>query len=87
MPGTVGGDLQDLTRLASTLRTSGHQVSQLKTGLDRAVQSAVWTGPAAARFRSDWQRFAPVMVKLQHALEDAAREVGRRREAIERATS
>jgi WXG100 family type VII secretion target len=87
MPGSVGGDLQDLTQLAQTLRGSGQQVAQLRTRLDHTVVATVWSGPAATRFRADWHQFAPVLVKLQHALEDAAQEVTRRREALERATA
>lgn len=87
MPNTVGGDLADLTQLATSLKSSGDHVVQIKATLDRAVSSAVWTGPAAQRFKGDWQQFAPVMTKLQHALDEAAREVDRRRDAIDRATS
>ena len=87
MAHTVGGDLADLSQLSGTLRNSGQQVTSLKGTLDRAVQAAVWTGPAADRFKADWQQFAPVMGKLQQALDDASREVDRRRDAIDRATS
>ncbi len=86
MTNAVGGNLSDLHQLATNLKNSGQQVVQLKTGCDRAVQSAVWTGPAADRFRGEWAQFAPVMVKLQHALDEASREVDRRRDAIDTAT-
>jgi WXG100 family type VII secretion target len=84
---TVGGDLNDLAQLATTLRESGRQVGEIKAGLDRVVQSTSWTGPAASRFRADWQQFAPTLVRLHDALSDGAAEVDRRRDAIDRATS
>jgi WXG100 family type VII secretion target len=82
----VGADIVQLTQLSKDLRTSGGQFVDIKGTLDRAVQSVVWRGQAAERFKQEWQQFAPTLVKLQTALDDAAREVDRRRDAIDHAT-
>lgn len=87
MTSTVGGDLNDLAQLAATLRDSGRQVTEIKAALDRVVGSTSWTGPAASRFRADWQQFAPTLTRLHDALAEGAGEVTRRRDAIDRATS
>jgi WXG100 family type VII secretion target len=83
---TVGGNLDDLTQLASTLRESAQRITEIRAALDRVVASTVWTGPAAIRFRGDWQRFAPALARLTEALTEGASEVTRRRAAIDSAT-
>ncbi|HEX3732688.1 MAG TPA: WXG100 family type VII secretion target [Mycobacteriales bacterium] len=87
MHGTVGGQLDEMSRLAGTFATNAAHMEQLRGSIDQTLAATTWSGPAAERFRAQWSQFAPVLGRLHEALTDAGTEVGRRRSALEAATS
>jgi uncharacterized protein YukE len=84
----IGADIGQLQALKQTFAKEAEDVGRLMSALDRQVTDAWWVGPAADRFKSDWNGvFKPNLQKLQQALTDAGTEVENRRRAIETAGS
>jgi WXG100 family type VII secretion target len=79
----MGANLEELASLASTLSRQS-QVIQEVTGTVRGrLDATSWHGPAADRFRGEWAaEFEPSLRRLQAVLQDAAAEIGRRRDAL-----
>ena len=52
------------------------------------MSSTWWKGPAADRFRSEWEcTFAPTLRQLETALREASAEISRRHQALTQAGS
>ena len=86
MHGTVGGQLEEMARLAVTFRTNADGVRHIRGAVENVLSQTMWTGPAANRFREAWQQFAPSLERLHEALTEAGAEVDRRRLALDTAT-
>ncbi len=86
MYGTVGGQLEEMSKLATTFKSNAEQAQQIRSAIDRSLGSTTWSGPAAERFRQSWQQFAPSLDQLHQALTEAGSEVDRRRGALDNAT-
>lgn len=83
-----GGDLVQLDELAARFRQERAEIEALEVRIGVSLQSTVWMGPAAERFRQAWStEFVPALRRLAEAMEANAVAVGRRRQAIESATS
>lgn len=83
----VGGNLEELAALETKLRVESESVSQLSSRITATLASTTWTGPAADRFRAEWQStFCRALTGLQQALVDNAAAVANRRQAIQAAT-
>ncbi|PZS31976.1 MAG: hypothetical protein DLM59_09040 [Pseudonocardiales bacterium] len=83
----VGAELADLVRLSKDFTTNGHAAADIKKAIDTSLGSTHWTGPAADKFRSEWNQFSPTLIKIQHALTEASTAVSKRRDVIDAATS
>ncbi len=83
----VGAELADMVKLSKDFKTNGQAAAHIKKVIDGSLGSTNWTGPAAEKFRSEWNQFSPTLIKLQHALEEASTAVGKRHDAIHAATS
>ncbi len=83
----VGAELADMDRLTKDFTTNGQSAADIKKTFDSSLSSTHWTGPAAEKFRSEWQQFSPTLVKIQQALDEASTAVNKRRKAINIATS
>jgi uncharacterized protein YukE len=82
-----GGNLDQMQTLDSTFTSQAQAVVDLTSRISSTLQGTAWTGPAADRFRSDWNgQFQPALQKLEQALTDNAAIVRNRRAAIETAT-
>lgn len=82
----IGGDLEQLFALQNTLRRNGGTVNELTASIRTELANVHWEGPAAERFRAAWaNEFEPSMRRLREALNDAADEVSKRREALAQA--
>lgn len=85
---TIGGEVEQLASLKSTFEREGQTVQQLSTSIRSQLDNTWWKGPAADRFRSQWQgEFEPALRRLQEALAECSTEVSRRREALLQAGS
>ncbi|MFP5327335.1 MAG: WXG100 family type VII secretion target [Acidimicrobiia bacterium] len=83
----VGGNLEELAALENKLRVESDAVAELANRITATLASTTWTGPAADRFRSEWQSsFCRALTGLQQALGENAAAVANRRQAIQAAT-
>lgn len=88
MAGQVGAELGQMQTLNKTFTDNSRKSVELKTAIRSSLNSTWWKGPAADRFRQAWQsEFEPALQKLEQALNEAAAEVKRRHDALERAGS
>lgn len=82
-----GGNLGEMDNLAVSFDQQAGAVEQLRSAVNTILGSTSWTGPAADRFRSEWETtFTSALTNLQSALGDNAQVVRNRREAIALAT-
>jgi uncharacterized protein YukE len=83
-----GGNLAQMQQLSGSFTQQAGAVTQLQSAVNNTLASTLWTGPAADRFRSEWETtFTTSLRQLQMALEENAQIVNNRREAIALATS
>ena len=88
MSNMVGGSLEQMQGLEQQLTTDAQTVGELQRRISSAVANTTWTGPAAERFRSEWNgTFVSALSRLQEALNENAMVVRNRRQAIQTATS
>jgi uncharacterized protein YukE len=84
----IGGELEQLVELRGVLDREAQSVDELTRTIRGQLDSTSWEGPAADRFREQWNsEFEVSLAKLRSALQDAAVEVSRRREALVQAGS
>ena len=87
----IGGNLEQMDQLKATFTGRARDTETLRSQLESAVTTHIpsnWEGPAAEAFRDAWNsQFRPALEKLTQALDDAAREVQNRRNAIQQAGS
>ncbi len=84
----IGGELEQLATLKSTFDRESQSVESLASNIRGQLQNTFWEGPAAERFRAQWQsEFEPMLRKLQAALQESGVEVARRRDALAQAGS
>lgn len=84
----IGGEIEQLGQLKSVFDRESRTVEDLTRVIRGQLQSTVWEGPAAERFRSMWTgEFESSLRRLQEALVDAGAEVARRQTALVQAGS
>ena len=84
----LGGDPEQMQTLARQFRTESGQVAELNARISGVLSSTTWTGPAAERFRQEWESsFRPALMRLDQALEQNATVVDSRLAALTQATS
>ncbi|HET7486381.1 MAG TPA: WXG100 family type VII secretion target [Acidimicrobiales bacterium] len=84
----VGASLEQMQGLEQQFTADGQAVGDLQRRISAAVGNTTWTGPAADRFRSEWNTtFVPALSRLQEALQENASVVRNRRSAIQAATA
>lgn len=82
----IAGNLEQLFALQNTLTRNGVAVEELASSIRNELHNVQWEGPAADRFRATWTgEFEPSLRRLREAIDDAATEVSRRREALAQA--
>jgi WXG100 family type VII secretion target len=85
---TIGAEMGQLQTLGQSFTRESQNVAQLTSAIGGQVQSTWWKGPAADRFRSEWEsEFAPTLRRLEAALQQASQEIGRRHQALTQAGS
>lgn len=79
----LGGDIEAMDRLQGQLRTKGSDVERLKSELTNVVNQTYWEGPAASRFKSEWQgTYSQALTKLEQLLADLSQEVTNRKNRL-----
>jgi uncharacterized protein YukE len=87
MANVFGGNLGEMDSLAVNFDTQGGKVEELRSAVSGILVNTSWTGPAADRFRNEWETtFTTALAQLRAALADNAQVVRNRREAIALAT-
>ena len=87
MLGMLGANPEEMTVLHGRFTSSAGKVADLTARIQATVSSTTWTGPAAERFRGQWEgEFRSALTSLQAALEDNASFVRQRLDAIQQAT-
>ena len=82
----IGGSIEEMHQLRAALEREAHTVAQLASNVSSQVDGTTWTGPAADRFRAQWDgEFRPVLTQLQQALSTYSQEVARHAEGLMRA--
>jgi len=84
----IGAQMEQMQSLKGTFDREAGQVGELLSTLSNQVGATWWVGPAADRFRDQWNsQFAPTLRQLQSALQEASGEVQRRHDALLQAGS
>jgi uncharacterized protein YukE len=71
----VGAELSTLQTLHKTFQQNALEAADIKTHVDQALQSAVWTGKYADDFQTAWTDYRANLDRLQEALDGAAGDV------------
>jgi uncharacterized protein YukE len=84
----VGGNLEQLRMLEHQFTADAETVGDLQRRVTATLTNTTWTGPAADRFRQEWNgNFVGALTRLQEALADNAAVVRSRTQAIQQATA
>jgi len=84
----VGGNLEQLRVLEQRFTADAEEVGDLQRRITATLNNTTWTGPAADRFRSEWNgSFVGALARLQEALTENASVVRSRAQAIQQATA
>jgi uncharacterized protein YukE len=84
----VGGNLEQLRMLEQQFTADAQGVGDLQRRITASLNNTTWTGPAADRFRQEWNAsFVGALTRLQEALADNAAVVRTRTQAIQQATA
>lgn len=79
----LGGNIDQLQQLKSQLVQESQNVEALRSRLTNIIGEAYWEGPAAARFKSDWNgQYSQNLRNLSQVLTDLSAEVQRRTDAL-----
>jgi WXG100 family type VII secretion target len=83
-----GADLGQLRQLASTFDKDAEALDSLVTSLngDTNGSTEIWKGPAADRFRAEWNELRPTFGKFVQGLHEAAKAIRSNADNIEAAT-
>ena len=84
----IGATIEEMQQLQSTFIRESANVAELTSTLSSQVGSTWWVGPAAERFKGQWDgEFRPMLQRLQQALDACSHEVQQRSNAIQAAGS
>jgi uncharacterized protein YukE len=82
----IGAEMEQLQQLQQVFQQKAAAIDELKSAIDGQVGGTWWVGPAADRFRDQWNgSFKPNLTQLQQALTEASAEVQRRHAALQAA--
>lgn len=81
--GMTGADIAQMEQLERTLSQESGAVKELQTRITNTLNSTNWTGPAAERFKQEWnENFSRALNTLSDALGQNAAAVKNRTEAF-----
>ena len=88
MSGQIGAEMGQLDQLRGKFEREAGNVATLTSSIGSQMGSTWWKGPAADRFRSEWEStFQPTLRQLEQALREASSEISRRHQALTQAGS
>jgi uncharacterized protein YukE len=84
----IGATIEEMQQLQATFTRESANVAELTSTVSSQVGSTWWVGPAAERFKGQWDgEFRPMLQRLQQALDACSHEVQQRSSAIQAAGS
>ncbi len=84
----IGATIEEMHALQAAFMRESGTVEQLSSAISGQVGNTWWVGPAAERFRGQWEgEFRPMLQALQTSLQDCSQEIARRTEAMQAAGS
>jgi uncharacterized protein YukE len=84
----IGGEVEQLAALKALFDRQSAMIGEIVSSIRSQMGNTYWEGPAAQRFRGDWQStHESQLQRLQTQLTECATEVSRRREMLIRAGS
>ncbi len=84
----IGATIEEMHALQAAFMRESGTVEQLSSAISGQVGNTWWVGPAAERFRGQWEgEFRPMLQALQASLQDCSQEIARRTEAMQAAGS
>lgn len=87
MTSMLGANPEQMRHLSTSFRHEAGQVLDVMRRVQGTLDSTTWTGPAADRFRSEWDTsFRVALQRLHDALQGNAQVVDSRLQAITQAT-
>jgi len=79
----LGGDIAQMEQLQGQLKQRSRDVQTLRSQLTNMIQGTWWEGPAATRFKNEWNgQYSQSLMKLEQLLDELGQEVQRRKEAL-----
>ncbi|GMV85069.1 MAG: hypothetical protein AMXMBFR80_09260 [Dehalococcoidia bacterium] len=79
----LGGDIEAMERLQSQLKQRSGEVTRLRSDMTSMIQNTWWEGPAANRFKTEWNgNYSSSLQKLEQLLDELGMEVQRRKDAL-----
>jgi WXG100 family type VII secretion target len=84
--GMQGADIEQMKQLEQRLQNESGSVNELMQRITQTLGSTNWTGPAADRFKQEWNdQFSKALKTLSEALGQNAQAVRARWQAFEAA--
>lgn len=84
----IGATIEEMQALQAAFTRESATVEQLTSAISGQVGGTWWVGPAAERFKGQWEgEFKPMLMQLQQSLVECSQEVQRRSQAISQAGS
>jgi WXG100 family type VII secretion target len=83
-----GGNIEEMHQLAKMFSANAAKLNGVINDLNgrTANSEAIWTGPAADRFRTSWQEARGSFEKMRQALDEASTAISKHAQNIEAAT-
>lgn len=83
MAGRLGGDIPAMEQLQAQLKQRSQEVVDLRTQLTNMIGGTWWSGPAADRFKNEWNgQYSASLQNLEKLLTELGEEVRRRKDAL-----
>jgi WXG100 family type VII secretion target len=80
----IGGTTEEMQNLQAKFMRESATVEQLTAAISGQVGSTWWVGPAADRFRAQWDgEFRPMLQQLQQALVECSANVRAHAEGLQ----
>lgn len=84
----IGATIEQMHTLQGVFTQKAGTVQELTHTISGQVDNTWWVGPAAERFKAQWEsEFRPTLMRLEAALQECSAEVQRRSQAIQEAGS
>lgn len=84
----IGGDVPGMRQLASRMGSVASRLDAMRNRLNGQIESTVWRGPDADRFRDQWRStYVTALRQMVADLQDAAASMRREADTQERVSN